>query len=120
VHTETLLPDGRVLVAGGRAAPTSTRPEIGSAEIFDRGLGFIEAWRPVLTSATSPLPLGTPLSVTGSQFRGIFEASGGNSTQNSPTNYPLVQLRRLDSEQTRFLLPDPGAPGRIPLSPLSR
>jgi hypothetical protein len=106
-HTATLLPEGRVLVAGGRAAPTSQLPEIGSAELFDRGLGFMDAWRPVLTSATSPLPLGTPLSATGSQFRGISEASGSNSAQNSPTDYPLVQLHRLDNDQTRFLLPDP-------------
>jgi hypothetical protein len=101
------LQDGRELVAGGRAAPTSSLPEIGSAEPFDRGLGFIEDWRPVLTSATSPLALGASLSATGSQFRGISEASGSNSAQNSPIDYPLVQLHRLDNDQTRFLLQDP-------------
>jgi hypothetical protein len=60
-----------------------------------------------LTSATSPLALGASLSATGSQFRAISEASGSNSAQNSPIDYPLVQLRRLDNDQTRFLLPDP-------------
>jgi uncharacterized delta-60 repeat protein len=99
-HTTTLLLDGRVLVAGGKGAAGS------SAEVFDRGLGFFRAWRPVLTSATSPLLLGDPLLVTGKQFQGVSEASGGNSGQSSPTNYPLVQLRRLDNEQIRFLLAD--------------
>jgi hypothetical protein len=103
----SLLHDGRELVAGGRAAPTSMLPEIGSAELFDRALGFIEGWRPVLTSATLPLALGASLSPTGSQFRGISEASGSNNAQNSPTDYPLVQLRRMDNDQTRFPLPDP-------------
>jgi hypothetical protein len=105
-QTRSLIHDGRVPVAGGRAAPTSTLPEIGSAELFGRGLGFIEAWRPVLTSATSPLALGASLSATGSQFRGVSEASGSNSAQNSPPDYPLLQLRRMDNDQTRFLLPD--------------
>jgi N-acetylneuraminic acid mutarotase len=108
-HTATLLLDGRVLVAAGKGAHNKHDTAGRSAELFDRGLGFIEAWRPVLTSATSPLPLGTPLAATGSQFRGISEASGSNSAQNSPTDYPLVQLRRLNSEQTHFLLADPGS-----------
>jgi hypothetical protein len=106
-ETASLLHDGRERVAGGRAAPTSSLPEIGSAELFDRGLGFIVAWRPVLTSATSPLALGASLSATGSQFRGISESSGSNSAQNSLIDYSLVQLHRLDNDQTRFLLPDP-------------
>jgi hypothetical protein len=103
----SLLHDGRVLVAGGRAVPTSSLPEIGSAEPFDRGLGFIDAWHPALTSATSPLALGASLSATGNQFLGISEASGSNSVQNSPIDYSLVQLHRLDNDQTRILLPDP-------------
>jgi hypothetical protein len=99
-HTATLLLDGRVLVAGGEGRAGR------SAEVFDRGLGFLSAWRPVLISATSPLLLGDPLLVTGEQFQGVSEASGGNSGQSSPTGYPLVQLRRLDNEQMRFLLAD--------------
>src|ERR1035437_7324118 len=39
----------------------------------------------------------------GSQFRGVSGGSCGNS-QDSPADYPLVQLRRLDNEQTMFLL----------------
>ena len=107
-HTATLLRDGEVLVAGGQGASHDDDGGAAgrSAELFDRGLGFVEAWRPVLTSATSPLLLGTSLSLTGSQFRGLSEGSGNNSAQNSPTDYPLVQLHRLDNGQMRFLLAD--------------
>ena len=71
---------------------------------------MVQAQIELTWSATGalPLPLGTPLYATGSQFRGISEASGSNSAQNSPTDYPLVPLRRLDDDQTRFLLPNPG------------
>ena len=103
LHTATLLPDGKVLVAGGFGSGVY----LNSAELYDRGLGFWDAWRPALTNATSPLLLGHPLSASGYQFQGISEASGGNSSQNSSTNYPLLQLRRLDNEQMSFLLPDP-------------
>jgi hypothetical protein len=102
-HTATLLPDGKVLTAGGWG-PGGV---LNSAELYDRGLGFLDAWRPVLTNVTSPLLLGNPLSASGSRFQGISETSGGNTYQNSSTNYPLMQLRRLDNEQMRFLLPDP-------------
>jgi hypothetical protein len=58
---------------------------------------------------TSPLRLGSPLVASGSGFRGygFTEASGGN-TQSSATNYPLVQLRRVDNEQMLWLQPAPG------------
>ena len=51
---------------------------------------------------TSPLNLGNILAITGSQFRGISGASGGN-TQDSSSDYPLVQLRSIESGQTTFL-----------------
>ena len=45
--------------------------------------------------------------LAGSRFQGISQASGGNSVQDSSTNYPIVQLRRLDNEQVLFLPVDP-------------
>jgi hypothetical protein len=95
-HTTTLLPNGKVLIAGGEAAGNS-------AELYDVGLGYTNSWQPKITSLTSPLNLGSSLVITGSQFRGIAEGSYGNA-QDSSTDYPLVQLRRLDNEQTIFLL----------------
>ncbi|MBU1878040.1 MAG: hypothetical protein KJ734_03730, partial [Chloroflexi bacterium] len=102
-YTLTLLPDGRLLAAGGYDSSFMT-----SAEVYDRGLGFAEGWRPTLTTATSPLYQGQQLQVSGSGYRGFLytdAASGGTSS--SPTNYPLVQLRRLDNERILWLHPDP-------------
>ncbi|HEU0208716.1 MAG TPA: hypothetical protein VFQ78_07030, partial [Candidatus Udaeobacter sp.] len=45
--------------------------------------------------------------LTGSLFQGISQASGGNTTQDSSSNYPIVQLRSLDNNQVVFLPVDP-------------
>jgi hypothetical protein len=46
--------------------------------------------------------------LTGSLFKGISQASGGNS-QDSSSDYPVVQLRSIESSQVVFLLVDPTA-----------
>jgi len=105
-HRATLLGNGKVLTLGGLdVIPLSTS----SAELYDVGLGYVDAWRPVLASATDPLLQGASLLATGTGFQGISEASGGEEV-NSSTNYPLIQLRRLDSESIRWL-PVSAAPG---------
>ena len=98
--TATLLLNGKVLVAGGG---DSNWLALSSAEVYDIGLGFTNSWQPQIATVTSPLSLGSSLVVTGAQFRGVSEGSSGNS-QDSSADYPLVQLRRLDNEQTVFLL----------------
>jgi N-acetylneuraminic acid mutarotase len=95
-ETATLLPDGRVLVTG---APTY----LSSTEIYDVGLGSSNSWRPQIASATSPIALGTNLSLSGSKFRGLSGGSGG-AFQDSPADYPLVQLRSIENNLTTFLL----------------
>jgi WD40 repeat protein len=99
-HTATLLLNGSVLFAGGDGGVV-----LNSAELYDAGLGFAPTSQPVITTAmingTSALVL------TGTTFTGISSASGGNSGQDSASNYPLVQLRRLDNAQSTFLRPDP-------------
>lgn len=100
-HTATLLPSGQVLVAGGAIGGYPNA----SAELYDVGLGFSGALQPQISSASFTAAGG--LALTGSGFRGISSASGGNGGQDSPTNYPVVHLRRLDNEQSAFLLPDP-------------
>jgi hypothetical protein len=100
-HTATLLTNGRVLVAGGEGTDNWAE-----AELYDAGLEYSEAWQPAITSATSPLRLGSRLRLAGAAFRGISQTSGGN-TQDSSSNYPVVQLRSLDNSQVVFLPVDP-------------
>jgi len=99
VHTMTLLPNGKCLVAGG----FSYGGVLSDSELYDAGLDFTNASQPEITSAPSPLNLGTSLTVSGSGFRGVSEGSSGNS-HDSPADYPLVQLRSIESGQTAFLL----------------
>jgi len=100
-HTETLLPNGKVLVAFGYFEP--------SAELYDVGLGFSSDWQPQITTAISRLTTGhRHLVLTGSLFQGISQASGGNA-QDSSSNYPIVQLRSIDNAQVAFLPVDPTA-----------
>jgi N-acetylneuraminic acid mutarotase len=106
LHTATLLANGRVLAAGGT---DNTSTAQASVELYSVGLGFDPAWQPQITSATSPLVSGAKLVLSGTRFRGISGASGGN-TQDSSSNYPVVQLMSLGNGQTRFLLSDPASP----------
>src|SRR6267142_6852101 len=98
-HTATLLPSGKVLVAGGDGSPAV----LSNAELYDPGLGFDPGWQPLLTMVTPLIVQGSELTASGSRFQGISEASGGNGVQNSSSNYPLVQLFSLANEQTLLL-----------------
>jgi N-acetylneuraminic acid mutarotase len=100
-HTATLLPSGKVLVVGGYNPAGGS---LNSSELYDPGLGFDPNWQPLLTMVSpSILPSGSELTASGSRFKGISEASGGNNCQNSSSNYPVVQLLSLANEQTLFL-----------------
>lgn len=96
--TATLLRDGKILVAGGITANGT----LASAELYDVGLGFNIAWQPQISAASSILEAGSQLALSGARFRGISQASGG-SFQDSSSNYPIVQLRSLDSSRVAFL-----------------
>jgi N-acetylneuraminic acid mutarotase len=101
-HTATVLPTGNVLIAGGRTNTGSlfVRPT-DSMEIYNSGLGYDNSWQPQITDATS-LRLGGQIHVAGLGFRGISGASGGDG-QDSPTDYPILQLRAVESGQTFFV-----------------
>ena len=97
-HAATLLLDGRVVVTGGASA---------SVEVFEVGRGESPAWRPALAGTNDPLVAGSALSATGSGFQGLGEGSTGVGWMQSATNYPLVQLHRLDNDVVRWLPVDP-------------
>lgn len=86
-RTATMLPNGKVLVSGTPAA-----------ELYDCGIGYTDARRPVITSAPSTLVEPAAISLTGSALRGDSEASGG-SFNNSASNVPLLLLQRVDNDQ---------------------
>jgi hypothetical protein len=90
----TLLPNGKVLAAAGFITRT--------AEIYDVGLGFAPSSQPQISTATA-LSLGGNLSLTGFRFRGVSESSGGNGSQNSSSDCPVVQLRSIENGQVTFL-----------------
>jgi N-acetylneuraminic acid mutarotase len=93
----TILPNNKVLVVGGAG--------LSSAELYDMGLGFQAGWQPTISSATSPVIMTTAITLAGSQFKGVSEASSG-SNQNSSTGYPLIQLRSLSNQQMTWLTSD--------------
>jgi hypothetical protein len=92
-HTATLMDDGDVIYCGNNY-PWPPRPH--SAEIYDVGLGFNSAWQPIINNWT--FTADQRIVLTGSRFQGISQASGGN-TQDSSTNYPIMQVRSIDSGQ---------------------
>src|SRR5204862_7670326 len=93
--------NGKVLVAGGFNNFDWER----TAELYDVGLGFHKAAQPKIATA-SFTSRAHRLQLTGSLFQGISQASGGN-TQDSSSNYPIVQLRSIDNAQVTFLAVDP-------------
>jgi hypothetical protein len=93
----SLLPAGQVIVTGG--------PD-GRVELFEPELGGPPAWQPQITFVT-PVQIGQQIGVEGSFFLGISESSGSNTNQQSATNYPVLQLRSVDSGQTAFVPADP-------------
>jgi hypothetical protein len=101
LDTATLLPNGKVLVAGGQA---SGYVILSSVELYDVGLGFSSDWQPKIDSLK--LTGGKRLLLKGSLFQGISQASSGN-TQDSSSNYPIVQLRSIDNSQVVFAPVDP-------------
>ena len=100
-HSATLLPSGKVLITGGEAYSSY----LAGAELYDSGLGFSDNLRPVISSIAFDATNPTKLVIAGNGLKGVSEASGG-STNSSATNYPLLQLQRVDNDQTSFILSD--------------
>lgn len=95
-HAASLLTNGKVLVAGGSGTVT-----LASAEVYDPDQAFRASWQPQIASVSLLSSAGS-ITIEGSGFRGISEGSGGNS-QDSPADYPVVELMSLNSGLTLFL-----------------
>jgi len=102
--TVTLLPNGKVLTAGGFGPYNA----LATSELYDTGLGFPGTLRPQIESAV--FDSAGRLLLTGTGFRGVSSNSGGNGSQDSPTGQPFVQLRLLENEQCVLLQADPATP----------
>lgn len=79
---------------------------LSSSERYSRNLGFNNAWRPVASAPASVAP-GSSLVLARTLFTGLSEASGGNASQNSPSNFPMALLQSQGNEQQRFLGSNP-------------
>jgi N-acetylneuraminic acid mutarotase len=97
-HSAALLPDGNVLITGGSGFGLQT-----NSQVFATGLIPADSWRPQMETAITPYNLGSSFVITGSSFRGVAGGSSGN-TSDSSSDYPLVQLRAIESSRTSFLL----------------
>ena len=101
-HTSTFLLDGRLLIAGGYEEDWTPSTD---TQLYDPGLVIYEAWQPVVLSSSEPME-GETMTLTGTGFRGFQggEAAGGG-TYSTPTNNPVVQIRRLDNGLVKWVRP---------------
>jgi hypothetical protein len=102
-HVAVLLGTNRVLLCGGTVNPGSSSAQ---AEIFDPGQGYAGVrLAPSVQSLTNPLTMPGAITAMGNNFTGDSDGSSG-SPNASPTNYPLLQLQRVDNDDQRLLLAD--------------
>src|SRR5205814_1768918 len=73
------------------------------AERYDPGSGTQPAWKPTLQGPLGIAMPGSTVAFSGTLFTGISEASGG-SFQSSPSDVPVLWLRRPDPEPVLYAL----------------
>jgi hypothetical protein len=97
-----LLPNGKVLAIGGYNYSVFFNGITNLVDVYDPNIGFKAAWQPQIGTFTSPVSSGGVLTMTGSGLRGVSGASGGNATQDSSSDCPIVQIRSLETGITLF------------------
>lgn len=103
-----LLPDGRVLAAGG-FLDFDTYSVLPSSEVLRVWPGLAASSRPVVSSIPPSLAEPASLTLGGTGFRGVAEATGGNGTASSSAGVPSLLLRRLEGGIARWAPSSPGA-----------
>lgn len=93
-HRAFQLNDWRVILVGGLKNGALAQ----QCRYFDWGVRVDNANRPIDASAPTPLFMGTGVQVAAINVRDQFlEASGGNNSGQSATNYPVPRMQSLDS-----------------------
>jgi N-acetylneuraminic acid mutarotase len=100
-HSATVLLDGRICVIGG----SNSSGVLNHADIYHVDLNFKTTSQPLVTEMPNLCLPGASVALKGTRFSGISEGSGGNGSQNSASNLPVVKLRTLDGGLTAVLQP---------------
>ncbi|MDD5530547.1 MAG: kelch repeat-containing protein [bacterium] len=64
-------------------------------ERFDIGLGYSSSWQSVITNYPSVTAISDSMNITGSLFRGISQADGGNHCHVGSNDHPIISLVRV-------------------------
>jgi hypothetical protein len=107
-HAAVRGSSGKVLLVGGESGPGVY---LGTAAIASpRERSFPAGVQPMVTGFPSTMVIGAPVSIRGFNLTGIVEGSGGNPSQNSASNVPIVTLKSLSNDQEQVLDLDTTAP----------
>jgi hypothetical protein len=95
-----VLTNGVVCVLGGYPNPDGSELY---PEIFNTGLGAGASRMPQITATNAFVHPGGSLTLNGTLFRDHTGGSGGNQGSDSSTDYPVVELRNIETTITQFL-----------------
>ncbi|MDD5529180.1 MAG: kelch repeat-containing protein [bacterium] len=68
---------------------------LNTIERFDIGLGYLSTWQSTITNYPSVTAISDSMNITGSLFRGISQADGGNHCHTVSNDHPIISLVRV-------------------------
>jgi hypothetical protein len=92
-HTATLVPGLQpyLLAIGGR----NGSDYLNSIEEYDVGLEYQRGWQSTITNYPAVTPISAGMNLTGTLFRDITEADGGNNCHVVSNDHPIISLVRV-------------------------